>query len=118
MEDQNTDMFVPIGKDGTSAKKDPTCPEEMSYYCYGFVIIFDWDPAAAEPFRCHALSKFSEGEIRTYWIRHHLEPKWRAKCLKKIKSLPGEQHSLFGKIETCKCNLMLLDTWNLIYFFY
>ena len=104
--DSDTDMF-----NTQPSEQDvdvPSCPASM-HFDYGFVILFDWCVKAKKPFQVFSRAMFNKEEIRDYWMENKLVDKWRLKKLKPLKPLPGQQMSIFAKMDKCKINIIYFN---------
>lgn len=83
---------------------------------WGYIIIFNWDEGAVNPFKIYPCKAF-ENDIKDKFIDKHLADQFRVRKLKPMKSLPGETVSLFGKMEASEFFLNFISIRFCIFFF-
>lgn len=74
-------------------------PKGKHEYVYLWIVLFNWDVDAENPFEVHELSDFNESDIRKEWISKNLGLKSRTNKLRNLSLFPGGIVSLFCKIE-------------------
>lgn len=62
-------------------------------------ILFSWRPGLKTPFAIFPRENFGPTEIRDVWYKFQLKPEYRIRILKALASFPGENWSLFAKVE-------------------
>lgn len=75
---------------------------------YGFIILFNWDEEIEKPFALFSRNAFSKHEITDRCYSSKLSDEYRIKRLKSLKEFPGNNMSLFSKVEGCKCRVRIL----------
>lgn len=70
----------------------------VKVFSCGYLILFNWDENITKPFNIYPRKNFAQ-EIKDRSIERHLPDDLRVKKLKHLKSLPGQQMSLFAKVE-------------------
>lgn len=92
--DSDVDMFV-----SQETVDNPIVLRSQSRYDKGWVILFNWSHKVEKPFEAYLTKQFAVSEIRNNWIEKVLTSKWRKRRLLPISSLPGQDLSLFAKVE-------------------
>ena len=98
--DSDIDMFnsEPLIDEANNIEESRSisCPVKMAVV-YGYVILFNWKEGVKKPFKMYTRNSLKE--IMEYTINNHLKEEFRVKCLKPLRSLPGEKLSLFARVE-------------------